>query len=155
MYKKSLILGFIGILLFTTVNAASIARETGEVELTSEQYRAVLDGKIDSLTVESTGDNRFSAIKVPINVIFNITVTRCNVLFKKFLEDNLPRLQSLANRNCLVYWIIWRCPYGGYRIFVVRPIRLCGWKEPIYKPKIPVWEWPQLEIQLDITNIQQ
>jgi len=158
MYKKSFILWSIGVLLFTTVNTVSITREskeTGELELTVQQYRQVLDGEIDSLTVVSTANNRFDAGKVVLGGIIRIPIIKCSDLFAKFLRANLARLQGLANRNCRVYFIIWRCPYGGYRFFVVKPFILCGWREPIYKPKIPVWEWPQLEVELTIAGIKQ
>jgi hypothetical protein len=156
MYKISAIVWAIGVLLFTTSSGFSIAEdetETGEVQLTADQYGAVYDGKNDSVLVVQTSEHEYSGLKEDLDRISFAPVSRCDDLFKTFLDKYLDIFQSLANKNCRVYFIIWSCPYGGYRFFVVKPYRLCKWEDPIYKPKIPVWEWPQVEAEIPVEEI--
>jgi hypothetical protein len=63
--------------------------------------------------------------------------------------------QIWANRNCRDYFGVWCCPYGICYVFIVKPDIICNLNNPIYKPVIPVWEWPQVEVpQVEVPQVQ-
>lgn len=140
----------IAVLLFVSSNALSIdedGSETGDMELTEEQHRQLAYGSIDILPAIQIEKHGYSALQLDFDRILTRPVPRCSDLFKEFMDKYRPIFQSWANKMCRNYIGVWRCPYSGIcYIFIVKPYTLCNWKDPIFKPKIPVWEWPQLEI---------
>lgn len=151
MYKKSTIAWTIAVLLFTTSSALSIGeddKETGELQLTAEQYREITAGKIDFVPAVQLEKHEYSALQSDIDRIPIKPLPTCADLYKKFINDYGPTFQIWANKNCRTYYGIWCCPSGICYFFIEKPYRLCNWKDPIYIPKIPVWEWPQVEIEI-------
>ena len=160
MYKKSMIAWTIAVLLFMTSNALSIGedgteKETGMVQLTEGQHRELVGGNMELLPAVKIEEHEYLALELDLDRIIIKPFPRCSYLFKEFMEKYRPIFQRWANKNCQTYIGVWRCPYSGVCfIFIVKPYTLCDWKDPIFIPKIPVWEWPQLEIpQIEIPRI--
>ncbi len=147
MYAKSAITWTIAVLLFATSNAASVAtdgRATGEIAISTEQFRETIEGKVGTLPAVKLEAHEYSALQSDIDRSGIKPIATCSALYQDFVNDNFANFQKWANNNCKNYVGVWCCPSGGECIFfVVKPIVICRLTDPIYIPKIPVWEWPQ------------
>jgi hypothetical protein len=149
MYTKSALAWTIAVLLFTTSNALSIGedgKETGDIALSEEQYRESIYGKVGSLPAVKLEEHEYSALQSDIDRSGIKLLATCSTLYKQFMNKYGSTFQSWANKNCQDYTGVWCCPSGGCTFFIFRPYVLCNWRGPIYIPKIPVWEWPQVEV---------
>lgn len=156
MYTKLAVVWTIAVLLFTTLNALSIGddgKETGEIALSEKQYRESIYGDVDVRPSVKLAEHEYSALESDVDRLGVKPLSRCSDLYKQFMDKYRPIFQNWANKNCRNYIGVWCCPYGGWIFFVVKPYVLCNWEDPIFKPKIPVWEWPQELPQEEIIAI--
>jgi hypothetical protein len=66
MYKASVIAWTVVVLLFTTTSAGDLAQcdvEKGLLELYKDQFRGLVNGKINRLQVANLGEHQYSALK--------------------------------------------------------------------------------------------
>ncbi|UJR17959.1 hypothetical protein I4U23_004864 [Adineta vaga] len=154
MYKTLTLILLITVGVFTTINAATIERadiETGELELSEEQYQGLAQCDQNVLEVELKDKHQYRALKlIPYDIIIK-PPTDCWWRYRLFMALNYQKYKDWANKYCRSYIGCWCCPGGGLCVtFIVKPdfwrcfiIDLPIFKEKI--PRIPVFE-PELDI---------
>jgi len=148
MNKQLAILAIIALIYFNVISGED--KETGELQLTEDQCRQLVNGKVDSIDVVQIRGHAYSALEIHIKPIINIPQILCRARYAAFMLKYRFIFQLWANRNCRPYIGCWCCPYTGLCItFIVRPIRLLCLRpiEIVVGPKIPIFE-PQLQIDL-------